>query len=64
MADHFSKWKTKKARNYYQTNRQNLQERLRDYYENLPEDEKITKRIKIKICQMKIEKEKKYMRNY
>ena len=48
------KWKQKqkqkqKQKNYYSTNDKKLQERSREYYGNLSEDEK-TKKIKKKVC--------------
>ena len=46
------KWKQKqkqKQKNYYSTNDKKLQERSREYYGNLFEDEK-TKKIKKKVC--------------
>ena len=59
------KRKVKKTRwnNYNQTNKENLQERLREYLGNFSEDDKIKKEImltlKIKIYQTQIEKGKK-----
>ena len=54
--------KKTKAKNYYQTNKEKLQERLQKYYRNLSKDGKIKKKImliiEIKTCQIKIEKEK------
>ena len=65
MEDYFQKKrKVKKTRanNYNQTNKENLQERLREYLRNFPEDDKIKKEImltlKIKIYQTQIEKRK------
>ena len=58
------KRKVKKTRsnNYNQTNKENLQERLREYLGNFSEDDKIKKEImltlKIKIYQTQIEKGK------
>ena len=43
-------WKMKnkktKTKNYYSTNYEKLQERLREYYRNLSEDEEIKNKIK------------------
>ena len=35
--------KKTKTKNYYSTNNEKMQERSREYYTNLPEDEKIKK---------------------
>ena len=57
------KVKKTRANNYNQTNKENLQERLREYLGNFSEDDKIKKEImltlKIKIYQTQIEKGKK-----
>ena len=65
MEDYFQKkLKVKKTRanNYNQTNKENLQERFREYLVNFSEDDKIKKEImltlKIKIYQTQIEKRK------
>ena len=54
--------KKTKAKKYYQTNKEKLQERLQEYYRNLSKDGKIKEKImliiEIKTCQIKIEKEK------
>ena len=59
--------KKPKTKNYYHANKEKLQKRLREYYRNLSEDEKLEKKImltiEVKICQVKIEKEKKYMKH-
>ena len=49
IEDYFLKWKTKKktttkAKKYYQTNKEKLQEKSREYYKNLTKDEKAKKR--------------------
>ena len=38
--------KKTKTKNYYSTNHEKLQERLREYYRNLSEDEEIKKKKK------------------
>ena len=52
-----------KAKNYCEGKKEKLQERLPDYYRNLPENGKIRKEImltmEIKTCQKKKEKERK-----
>ena len=57
------KVKKTRANSYNQTNKENLQERLREYLGNFSEDDKIKKEImltlKIKIYQTQIEKGKK-----
>ena len=57
------KVKKTRANNYNQTNKENLQERLREYLGNFSEDDKIKREImltlKIKIYQTQIEKGKK-----
>ena len=65
--------KKTKTKNYYSTNNEKMQERSREYYTNLPEDEKI-KKIKQKKSMLKTEKKnksgevrgrkKEYKRNY
>ena len=56
------KVKKTRANSYNQTNKENLQERLREYLGNFSEDDKIKKEImlalKIKIYQTQIEKGK------
>ena len=37
--------KKAKAKKYHQTNKEKLQERSWEYYRNLPEDEKIRKKL-------------------
>ena len=55
--------KKTKAKNYYQANKEKLQERSWKYYKTFSHDEKLKKDVmltrEIKICQMKIDKEKK-----
>ena len=57
------KVKKTRANSYNQTNKENLQERLREYLGNFSEDDKIKREImltlKIKIYQTQIEKGKK-----
>ena len=66
--------KKRKTKNYYLTNNEKLQERSREYYKNLSEDEKIIKNENKKGSMLKTEKEpnsdevrgrkREYMRNY
>ena len=60
--------KKTRAKDYYQAKLQDkLQKRSREYHRNLSEDENLKREImltiEIKIWQMKIEKEKKYLKN-
>ena len=54
--------KNTKTKNYYSTNHEKLQERLREYYRNLSEDEEIkNKKKQNKILKKK--KKRKYAKN-